>query len=110
MVNEYTDFLKFIDDELELAKSIPKYFSKFSNKIYCNHQKFAIYILMQKLKTTTRGIASILKASSDMRLHLGLTNVPSHSTILRFLQKIPCHRLFLRPGRGQLSFNSFLRG
>ena len=88
MANEYTDFLKFIDDALELAKSIPKYFSKFSNKIYCNHQKFAIYILMQKLKTTTRGITSILRASSDMRLQLGLTRVPVHSTVVRFVQKI----------------------
>ncbi len=52
MVNiEYYDSLKFIDDVLELAKSIPRYFSRFSNKIYCNHQKFAIIILMQKLKT-----------------------------------------------------------
>ena len=88
MANEYTDFLKFIDEALELAKPIPKYFSKFSNKIYCNHQKFAVYILMQKLKTTTRGIISILNASSDMRLYLGLTRLPVHSTIVRFVQKI----------------------
>ena len=85
---EYSDYLKFIDDALELAKALPRYFSKFSNKIYCNYQKFAIYILMQKLKTTTRGICSMLRASSDMRLHLGLFRVPSHSTIVRFTNKI----------------------
>ena len=88
MVKEYTDFLKFIDDALEMAKSIPKYFSKFSNKIYCNHQKLAIYVLMQKFKTTTRGIVSILRASSDLRMHLGLNRVPVHSTIVRFVNKI----------------------
>ena len=88
MVKEYSDYLRFIDDALELAKAIPRHFSKFSNKIYCNHQKFAIYVLMQKLKTTPRGIASILKASSDMRLHLGLDNVPVHTTIIRFANKI----------------------
>ena len=85
---EYSDYLKFIDDALEIAKSIPKYFSKFSNKIYCNHQKLAIYVLMQKFKTTTRGIVSILRASSDIRLHLGLTNVPVHTTISRFIKKV----------------------
>jgi len=88
MVKEYTDFLKFIDDALEMAKSIPKYFSKFSNKIYCNHQKLAIYILMQKFKTTTRGIVSILRSNSDIRMSLGLTRVPVHSTIVRFVNKI----------------------
>jgi len=89
MVNrEYSDYLKFIEDALGMAKSIPRYFSKFSNKIYCNHQKFAIYVLMQKFKTTTRGIVSILRASSDMRILLGLTRVPSHSTIVRFVNKI----------------------
>ena len=43
---------------------------------------------MQKLKTTTRGILSILNASSDMRMHLGLSKVPVHTTIVRFAQKI----------------------
>ncbi len=43
---------------------------------------------MQKLKTNTKGIVSILRASSDMRLYLGLTRVPVHSTIVRFVNKI----------------------
>ena len=89
MVNiEYYDYLKFIDDALKLAKSIPRYFSKFSNKIYCNHQKFAIIVLMQKLKTTTRGIISYLRSNSDARMHLGLNKVPVHTTIVRFAKKI----------------------
>ncbi len=88
MGKEYSDYLKFIDDALELAKKIPKYFSKFSNKIYCNHQKLAIYVLMQKFKTTTRGIVSILRASSEIRLHLGLYRVPVHTTIVRFARRV----------------------
>lgn len=88
MVNGYCDYLKFIDDALELAKKVPKYFSRFSNRIYCNHQKLAVLILMQKFKTTTRGIVSILRASSDMRMHLGLHRVPVHTTIIRFAKKI----------------------
>jgi len=91
MVSGYCDYLKFIDDALEVAKSIPRYFSKFSNKIYCNHQKMVIFVLMQRLKTTTRGIVSMLRASSDMRMHLGLHRVPVHTTIVRFARKIRKH-------------------
>ena len=43
---------------------------------------------MQKFKTTTRGIVSILRASSDMRIHLGLHKVPVHTTIVRFIYRI----------------------
>lgn len=88
VISEYDNYLKFIDDALELAKKLPKYFSKFSNKIYCNHQKLAIYILMQKLKLTTRGIVSYLRSNSDARMHLGLFKVPVHTTIIRFYTKI----------------------
>lgn len=93
---EYDNYLKFIDDSLETAKSIPRYFSKYSNKIYCNHQKFAIYVLMQKFKTTTRGIVSMLRASSDIRMHLGLSKVPVHTTIVRFVNRIKelIHKIF----------------
>lgn len=88
MAVEYSDLLKFVDNALELAKLLPRYFSKFSKKTYCNHQKLVIYVLMQKLKTTTRGIVSILRASEELRLHLGLFHVPVHSTIVRFVNKI----------------------
>ncbi len=86
---EYDDYLKFIDDALELAKVLPKYFSKYSNHIYCNQQKFSVYILMQKLRTTSRGIISYLRSCSEMKLHLGPTKVPVHTTIIRFAKKIP---------------------
>jgi len=84
----YPDFLNFIDEALKLAKKIPKYFSKYSNRIYCNHQKLCILVLMQKLKTTSRGIISWLRSSSEARLHLGLHRVPVHTTILRFAKEV----------------------
>ena len=88
MSDGYTDLLKYVDDALAFAKSIPRQWSKFSNKIYCNHQKLAMYVLMQKLKTTTRGIITILRASEELRLHLGLARVPVHTTIVRFANRI----------------------
>lgn len=87
-MEKHNSYLKFIDEALEAAKSIPRYFSKFSKKMYCNHQKFAIYILMQNLKMTTRGIVSFVKNNSDVKLYLGLHKVPDHSTIVRFVNKI----------------------
>lgn len=85
---EYENYLKFIDEALELAKRLPKYFSNFSNHIYNNHQKLAIFILMQKLKLTTRGITSFLRNNQTLALHLGLIKIPVHTTIVRFLARI----------------------
>lgn len=85
---EYTDLLKFVDDALALAKSIPRQWSKFSKKIYCNHQKLVVYVLMQKMKTTTRGIVSYLRASKELCMHIGLSRIPVHTTIVRFANKI----------------------
>lgn len=86
--SEYEDYLKFVSEALEIAKKIPRYFSKFSNKIYCNHQKLTIYVLMQKLKLTTRGIVSFLRSNPTLCLHFGLPRIPVHTTIVRFVKKI----------------------
>lgn len=85
---EYEDYLKFVSEGLEIAKKIPRYFSKFSNKIYCNHQKLTIYVLMQKLKLTTRGIVSFLRSNSSICLEFGLLRIPVHTTIVRFISKV----------------------
>ncbi len=85
---EYESYLKFVSEALELAKKVPRYFSKFSNKIYCNHQKLTIYVLMQKLKLTTRSIVSFLRSNSNICLEFGLLRIPVHTTIIRFLPKI----------------------
>lgn len=85
---EYEDYLKFIDCALEISNNIPRYFSKYSNKIYCNHQKLAIYILMQKMRRTYRGIISWLKSNNDACLYLGICKIPVHTTIVRFAKRI----------------------
>lgn len=85
---KYDDYLKFIDEALELSKTIPRYFSKFSNKIYCNHQKLTLFILMQKFKLTTRGIVSWIRSNKEAQLLLGFNRVPIHTTIVRFIAKV----------------------
>lgn len=65
------------------------YFSKFSKKCYTNCQKLAIYVLMQKLHTTTRGIISWLRSNPLACARIGLRNIPVHTTIVRFVHRIP---------------------
>ena len=83
-----SNYLKFIDEALELAKAIPKYFSKFSNKIYCNHQKIALLVLRQKLKLTYRGLIEWLEVTEEVCLLLGLTKLPDHSTLVKFDKRV----------------------
>tara|TARA_Y100000031_G_scaffold112422_1_gene124139 strand:- start:126 stop:1070 length:945 start_codon:yes stop_codon:yes gene_type:complete len=80
-------YLKFIDKALEFCKSIPRYFSKFSNKIFCNHQKIVLLVLKQKLRTTYRDLIELLKIS-DIPLYIGLKRIPHHTTLVKFAKKI----------------------
>jgi hypothetical protein len=88
MINKNdSKYLKFIDCALELCKEIPKYFSKFSNKIFCNHQKITLLVLKQRLRTTYRDLIEILKIS-DIPLLIGLKRIPHHTTLVKFSKKI----------------------
>lgn len=92
-------YLKFVDKALELCKNIPRYFSKFSNKIFCNHQKIVLLVLKQKLRTTYRDLIELLKIS-DISLFIGLKRIPHHTTLVKFDKKIKPYLLnFLLPYR-----------
>lgn len=80
-------YLKFIDKALELAKEVPRHFSKFSNKIFCNHQKLVLLVLKQKLRTTYRDLIEFIKAS-NISIYLGLKRIPHHTTLVKFAKKI----------------------
>lgn len=80
-------YLKFIDEALELVKSIPRYFSKFSKKIFCNHQKIVLLVLKQKFNTTYRGLVDLLKVSK-IAMYIGLKRIPHHTTLVKFAKKI----------------------
>lgn len=86
MVND-SKYLKFIDKALELAKAVPRYFSKFSKKIFCNHQKIVLLVLKQKLNITYRDLIEFLKISS-VSLYIGLKRIPHHTTLVKFAKRI----------------------
>ena len=92
-------YLSFINQALELCKEVPKYFSKFSNKIFCNHQKITLLILKQRLRTTYRDLIEILKIS-DIPMLIGLKKIPHPTTLIKFSKKIkPCWLNLLLPHR-----------
>lgn len=92
-------YIKFINKGLELAKQIPRHFSKFSNKIFCNHQKIILLVLKQKLRTTYRDLVELLKVTKIPEL-IGLKRIPHHTTLVKFAKKIKPKLLnFLLPYR-----------
>ncbi|HLC74011.1 MAG TPA: IS5 family transposase [Candidatus Nanoarchaeia archaeon] len=92
-------YLKFIDTASELCKDIPRHFSRYSNKIFCNHQKIILLVLKQKLRTTYRDLIEILKIST-IPMHIGLKRIPHHTTLVKFAKKIkPCLLNLLLPYR-----------
>jgi hypothetical protein len=82
-------FLKrFVVSTKKLVNKIPRYSSKFSNKIYDVRQKLSVLILRQRLKMTYREVVRFLKFNSLARALLNLKTVPDHSTLVRFHNKI----------------------
>jgi hypothetical protein len=81
-------YLKFIDEASDLVKSIPRHFSRSSNKIFNNHQLVILFVLRQKLKTTYRGLIEILKVADTLRLAIGLNRISHHTTLIKFAKKV----------------------
>lgn len=92
MIENSSKYLKFIDEALELVKNVPRYFSRYSNKLYCNHQKIILIVLKQKLRTTYRELIELLKISY-IPLYIGLKRIPHHTTLVKFSKKIKLNLL-----------------
>ena len=82
-----SEYLKFIQQGLEVAKAIPKYFSKYSNKIFTNRQHLVLVVLKQKLKTTWRSLLEILKIIVIPK-ELNLKRIPHFTTLIKFSKRI----------------------
>ena len=82
-------FLKrFVLSAKKLVTKIPRYSSKFSNKIYDNRQKLSILILRQRLKMTYREIIRYLEFNPLARAILNLKRIPDHSTLVKFHNRL----------------------
>src|SRR3989344_8231293 len=78
----------FLVSARKLINKIPKFNSRFSNRIYDNHQKMIILIFRQKMRMTYRGIVRFFRFSSLARALLNLRSIPDHSTLVKFHKRI----------------------
>ena len=83
----------FLVSARKLINKIPKFSSKFSNKIYDNHQKMIILVFRQKMRMTYRGIVRFFRFSYLARALLNLKSVPDHSTLVKFHKRIKANDL-----------------
>jgi len=89
------ELIKFLASARKLINKLPRYNSKYSNKIYDNHQKMIILVFRQKLRMTYRSIIRFLNFSPVARALIKLTKVPDHSTLVKFAKKISASKLDL---------------
>ena len=87
-MKKISELKKFLVSARKLINKIPKFSSKFSNKIYDNHQKMIILIFRQKMRMTYRGIVKFFRFSNVARALLNLKAVPDHSTLVKFHKRI----------------------
>ena len=87
MAEQKSIYLKFIEQGLQVAAAIPKYFSRFSNKLFDNHQKLVLLVLRQKLRSTYRDLVELLKITNIPQM-LGLKRIPHFTTLIRFSQRL----------------------
>ena len=94
-MNNSSALKKFLVSARKLISKIPKFNSKFSNRIYNNHQKIIILIFRQKMRMTYRGIVRFFKFSYLARALLDLKRVPDHSTLVKFHKRIQAKKIDL---------------
>ena len=83
-----SELITFLVSARKLTSKIPRFNSKFSNKIYDNHQKLIILIFRQKMRMTYRGIIRFFRFSGLARALLNLRSVPDHSTLVKFHKRL----------------------
>jgi hypothetical protein len=84
----HSKLINFIELAKGISNKLPRFNSKFSNRIYDNHQKIVIIVFKQKLRTTYRGIIDFLEINEEARRMIGLKGIPDHSTLIKFMKRI----------------------
>ncbi|MBD3252659.1 IS5 family transposase [Candidatus Pacearchaeota archaeon] len=87
-MKKISELKRFLVSARQLVGQLPMFNSKFSNKIYDNHQKMIILIFKQKMRMTYRGIVKFFRFSALARALIGLTRVPDHSTLVKFHKRL----------------------
>jgi len=93
MIDSKPRYLSFIDIACEVAKMLPDYSSKFSNRIFTQRQLMALYILKQKSKLSYEEFIDDFKTRDSAIADLQLKRVPSPSALKMFVKRVDC-RIF----------------
>jgi len=86
-MKSHSKLISFIELAKGITNKLPKYNSKFSNRIYTNHQLMMINLFRVKLKLTYRGVCELLEASSNLCSLMGVDKVPHWTTLHKFMQR-----------------------
>jgi hypothetical protein len=69
-------------------EALPAYSSKFSRKDFTQHQLFALLALKTFFNTDYRGVVQLLRDFAELRLDLGLDDIPHYSTLCYAAQRL----------------------
>jgi len=87
-MKKISELKTFLVSARKLINKLPRYNSKYSNKIYDNHQKMIILVFRQKMRMTYRSIVKFFRFSGLARALLNLKRIPDHSTLVKFHKRI----------------------
>jgi len=87
-MKSHCKFIKFVVMAKGIVNKLPKYNSKFSNRIFDNHQKIILLVIKQKLRLTYRGLIDFLYISNELCGMLKLKRMPHHTTLVKFVKRI----------------------
>jgi len=93
-------YLDFIRVSLEICSLIPLHFSKYSNKIYNNHQLITLLVFKQRLKISYKDLVEDLKTRESILRILRLHRLPDPSTIRKFVGRLDTRILHCLLGQG----------
>ena len=86
--NKFKKVADFCYELFRIAK-IPLHFSKFSNKLYSNYKHLFLLVYKQFRKFTYEELLTDIAGNSDIRVYLGLNNLPHYTTLIHFAKRLP---------------------
>ena len=86
--NSYISLTKAILTVLR-SSHLPLYSCKYSRKTYTQHQRMAILLLREKLRTDYRATVELIELLTPIKHLLQLEQVPHYSTIHKFMTRAP---------------------
>ncbi len=85
-INPLTKFCELLKKLLK-ASRVPKYFSKFSNKVFSVWEKITLLVLRQKLRMSYREFSEFIEFAG-LHEKLGLKRTPHYTTLQKFHSRI----------------------